>query len=66
MIKLRFTCGANGNKALSDFDPLKDAELPELDSDQDGFDDRQESTSSRLRTPKGWLNLERSRPYFGA
>jgi endonuclease G len=66
MIKLKFTCGASGNKALSDFDPLKDAELPELDSDQDGSDDRQESTSGRLRTPKGWLNLERSRPYFGA
>lgn len=65
MINLKFTCGAGGKKLLSDFDPLKDADLPELDADQDGEDDRNESVSMASRKPKGWLNLARYRPYFG-
>lgn len=65
MINLKFTCGPTGKMQLSDFDPLKDAVLPELDADQDGQDDRHEGASVASRTPKGWLNLGHCRPFFG-
>lgn len=64
MIHLRFTCGA-GRKPLSDFDPLKDGVPPELDSDNDGLDDRHESAGIRSATPPGWLDMLRHRPYLG-
>lgn len=67
MIHLKFTYGAN-KKPLSDCDPLKDGPPPELDSDQDGDDDRLESIGRGPKPPKppsGWVNVLRHRPYFG-
>jgi endonuclease G len=64
MIHLKFTFGPSKDP-LSDCDPLKDGPPPELDSDQDGDDDRLESTGDGSRTPTGWVNMLRHRPYFG-
>lgn len=64
IIQLKFTYGPQA-KPLSDCDPLKDGTPPDLDSDQDGFDDRLESTTLGSRVPKGWIDVENYGPYFG-
>ncbi len=64
IISMKFTYGPQA-KPLSDCDPLRDGTPPELDSDQDGYDDRYESTPSGIKTPEGWIDVERHGPYFG-
>jgi endonuclease G len=64
MISMKFTYGPT-KKALSECDPLEGSPLPILDSDQDGDDDRLESSIVKIPTPKGWVNLDRNGPYFG-
>lgn len=62
LVGLKFTHGKN-SKPLSDCDPLKNG-APPRDSDQDGKDDTNESTSDD-RPPDGWLDLDDDEPFLG-
>lgn len=69
MIQLKFTCGLNGANRLSTVDPLEGVsahDLPGLDADQNGYDDRYEQTGGSYSKPQGWLDLTSHRPFFGA
>ena len=68
MIQLKFTCRSNGANRLSMVDPLEGVDahdLPGLDADRDGYDDRYEQTGY-YRKPQGWLDVTCHRPFFGA
>ncbi len=64
MIHLKFTYGAQA-KPLSECDPLRNGTPPELDADQNGENDRLESTGGGIPTPKGWVDMNEHGPYFG-
>ncbi len=65
MIHLKFTYGPDSTP-LSECDPLENAQLPALDSNQDGIDDRQESSFLEGKPiPSTWIDVTVNSPYFG-
>lgn len=65
MIHLKFTYGPD-SKPLSECDPLANAPLPVLDANQNGIDDRHESTfAGNDPVPNTWIDMTLKAPYFG-